>query len=114
MTIEFCIQKSIERRTRLVDAGPAFAAAIAGLRQRSTPYHLAHGLLDYAVYLAARGEVTPASLRKALYFAASLGSFCVEGIGPSRLLEIGRSDLGARIAAFARLVDHGGELALPA
>ena len=63
-------------------------------------------------YLAARGEVTPTSLRKALYFAASLGSFCVEGIGPSRLLEIGRSDLAARIASFARLVDHGGELSL--
>ena len=65
-------------------------------------------------YLAARGEVTPSSLRKALYFAASLGSFCVEGIGPSRLLAIGRSDLAARIASFARLVDHGGELSLPA
>jgi len=64
-------------------------------------------------YLAARGEVTPSSLRKALYFAASLGSFCVEGIGPSRLLGIGRSDLAARIASFARLVDHGGELSLP-
>ena len=25
--------------------------AIAGLRQQSTPYHLAHGLLDYAGYL---------------------------------------------------------------
>jgi sugar/nucleoside kinase (ribokinase family) len=65
-------------------------------------------------YLAARGEITPSSLRKALYFAASLGSFCVEGIGPSRLLGIGRSDLAARIASFARLVDHGGELSLPA
>jgi hypothetical protein len=37
-------------------AGPAFAAAIAGLRQHSTPYHLAHGLLDHAEYLAARGD----------------------------------------------------------
>jgi hypothetical protein len=26
------------------DAGPVFAAAISGLRQLSTPYHLAHGL----------------------------------------------------------------------
>jgi hypothetical protein len=32
-------------------AGPAFAAAIAGLRQHSTPYHLAHGLLDHAAHL---------------------------------------------------------------
>jgi sugar/nucleoside kinase (ribokinase family) len=70
----------------------------------------AGGLLGY---LAARGEVTPGSLRKALYFASSLGSFCVEGIGPSRLLSLTRSELAARISAFARLVDHGGELALP-
>ena len=34
-------------------AGPAFATAIAHLRERSTPYHLAHGLLDHAQYLAA-------------------------------------------------------------
>ena len=33
------------------DAGAAFTAAIAGLRQHSTPYHLAHGLLDHAAHL---------------------------------------------------------------
>jgi hypothetical protein len=33
-------------------AGLAFAAAIAGLRQHSTPYHLARGLLDYAEHLS--------------------------------------------------------------
>ena len=38
------------------NAGPAFAAAITGLRQYSTPYHLAHGLLDHAAHLAARGD----------------------------------------------------------
>ena len=35
---------------------PAFAAAIVGLRQHSTPYHLAHGLLDHAAHLTARGN----------------------------------------------------------
>jgi tetratricopeptide (TPR) repeat protein len=44
-------------RTRLAanDSDPAattiFAAAISGLRELSTPYHLAHGLLDYAQHL---------------------------------------------------------------
>ena len=38
-------------RDRDPDAGPAFAAAIAGLRQHSTPFHLAHGLLDHAEHL---------------------------------------------------------------
>jgi hypothetical protein len=38
------------------DADPAFAAAITGLRQHSTPYHLAHGLLDHAAHLATHGN----------------------------------------------------------
>jgi len=70
----------------------------------------AGGLLGY---LAARGEVTPATMRQALFFAAAMGSFCVEGIGPARLQAIGRPELAARIASFARLVDRGGELVLP-
>jgi hypothetical protein len=37
-------------------AGAAFAAAITGLRQHSTPYHLAHGLLDHAQYLSHLGD----------------------------------------------------------
>jgi len=64
-------------------------------------------------YLAASRDRSPSSLRRGLFFAAALGSFCVEGIGPARLLAIGRSELSARIASFARLVDHGGSLALP-
>lgn len=64
-------------------------------------------------YLALVGEPSPAALRKAMFFASALGSFCVEAVGPSRLLSIGRPDLAARIAAFARLVDFGGELSLP-
>jgi tetratricopeptide (TPR) repeat protein len=37
-------------------AGAAFASAIASLRQQSTPYHLAHGLLDHAEHLLGRGD----------------------------------------------------------
>src|ERR1019366_1164102 len=66
----------------------------------------AGGLLGY---LSADGEVSPGSLRKALFFAAAMGSFCVEGIGPSRLLAIGRAELAGRIASFARLGDYGGD-----
>jgi len=51
-------------RARLAsdDSGDAagFAAAITGLRQLSTPYHLAHGLLDHAVVLTRRGEAEAA------------------------------------------------------
>ncbi|MGH3203628.1 MAG: AAA family ATPase [Streptosporangiaceae bacterium] len=37
-------------------ASAAFAAAVLGLRERGTPYHLAHGLLDQAEYLLRRGD----------------------------------------------------------
>ena len=37
-------------------AAAAFAAAIASLRERSTPYHLAHGLLDHAHYHLQQGD----------------------------------------------------------
>jgi class 3 adenylate cyclase/tetratricopeptide (TPR) repeat protein len=48
-------------RLTTIDAGPdtasaAFTAAITALRQQSTPYHLAHGLLDYAQHLTRLGE----------------------------------------------------------
>jgi class 3 adenylate cyclase/tetratricopeptide (TPR) repeat protein len=37
-------------------AGPALGAAINSLRELSTPYHLAHGLLDHAEYLMRQGD----------------------------------------------------------
>jgi class 3 adenylate cyclase/predicted ATPase len=47
-------------RLTAADAGPdtraAFTAAIAGLRQHSTPYNLAHGLLDHAEHLLRLGD----------------------------------------------------------
>jgi sugar/nucleoside kinase (ribokinase family) len=71
----------------------------------------AGGLMGYLA--SARCEVSETLLRRAMIFAAALGSFCVEGIGPARLLALGRSDLAARISSFARLIDYGGELSLP-
>ena len=44
------------------DAAVAFTAAIAGLRERGTPYHLAHGLLDHAQYLLSHGDADAAAL----------------------------------------------------
>jgi class 3 adenylate cyclase/predicted ATPase len=37
-------------------AAASFTAAITGLREQSTPYHLAHGLLDHAEYLLRAGD----------------------------------------------------------
>jgi class 3 adenylate cyclase/predicted ATPase len=47
-------------RARLAEAN--LAAAIDGLRERSTPYHLAHGLLDHAGYLIRHADPVAASL----------------------------------------------------
>jgi class 3 adenylate cyclase len=56
------------------DVGAAFAAAIAGLRQHSSPYHLAHGLLDYAEYLlrVADGETARQAIGEARDIAGRL------------------------------------------
>jgi hypothetical protein len=41
-------------------AAASFAAAIASQRELSTPYHLAHGLLDHAQYLTQLGDAEAA------------------------------------------------------
>jgi sugar/nucleoside kinase (ribokinase family) len=63
-------------------------------------------------YIARVGDADPHTLRRAIYFGSALGSFCVEGIGPKRLLDVGPKDLAARMAAFTALVETGGPVAL--
>ena len=53
------------------DAAVAFAAAISSLREQSTPYHLAHGLLDHAAYLLRTDEDEAAAA--AISEAADIG-----------------------------------------
>jgi methyl coenzyme M reductase subunit C-like uncharacterized protein (methanogenesis marker protein 7) len=43
-------------------ATSAFEAAVTSLREQSTPYHLAHGLLDHAEYLTRHGDADTAAL----------------------------------------------------
>jgi hypothetical protein len=52
-----------------------FTAAIAGLRQHSTPYYLAHGLLDHAQHLLRTGddETARAEIGEAAGIAERLG-----------------------------------------
>jgi class 3 adenylate cyclase len=56
------------------DAGAAFTAAVSGLRELSTPYHLAHGLLDYAHYLKQKSgaEAAEAAVEEARSIADGL------------------------------------------
>jgi class 3 adenylate cyclase/tetratricopeptide (TPR) repeat protein len=57
-------------------AAQQFPRAIAALRERSSPYHLGEGLLDYAEYLAAIGQAasSAALIDEAQQIAARLGS----------------------------------------
>jgi class 3 adenylate cyclase/tetratricopeptide (TPR) repeat protein len=41
-------------------AAASFAAAVSGLREHGSPYHLAHGLLDHAHYLTRLGDTEAA------------------------------------------------------
>jgi len=66
-------------RLTTAEAGPAtgaaFTAAIAGLRQHSTPYHLAHGLHDHAEHLLRTGddEAAEEAIAEARDIAGRLG-----------------------------------------
>jgi sugar/nucleoside kinase (ribokinase family) len=64
-------------------------------------------------YIARVGEVDHQTIRRAIYFGSALGSFCVEGIGPKRLLDVGARDLAKRMDAFTKLVETGGPVTLP-
>ena len=57
------------------DAADQFAAAVEALRSLSTPYHLAHGLLDHAKFLAATGDSSAAAqlIAEARSIATGLG-----------------------------------------
>ena len=56
-------------------AATAFAAAVSGLRELSTPYHLAHGLLDHATHLLRTGDdqAAGAAIGEAVGIAGRLG-----------------------------------------
>ena len=67
-----------------------FDAALKALRALGFPFHLAVGLLDYAEYLAARGDP-----RSAEQFAAEAGSIA-RRLGANALLERAARLAGAR------------------
>ncbi len=64
-------------------------------------------------YLTRVGTLEHPAMRRAIYFGSALGSFCVEGIGPRRLLDVTQGDLRKRMAEFMTLVETGGPVGLP-
>jgi sugar/nucleoside kinase (ribokinase family) len=61
-------------------------------------------------YIARHDDTGTHAIRRAMFFASALGSFCVEDIGARRLQAIKGRDLSKRIDQFRQLVDYGGEL----
>lgn len=61
-------------------------------------------------YLAATNDLSEASMRRAVVMGSAMGSFAVEKFSNTRLLEISRSDIDARVSEFRRLVSFDEEL----
>ena len=95
------------------DAGAFFAPAYP-LEEVVDPTgagdSFAGGLLGYITRV---GTLEHPVMRRAMYFGSALGSFCVEGIGPRRLLAVTRADLKKRMSEFMTLVETGGPVGLP-
>lgn len=58
-------------------------------------------------YVAREGDLERNTLRKALMMAATVASFCVEGIGTARLSEVGRDQVAERLESLRTLVHFG-------
>jgi len=61
-------------------------------------------------YLARTGDLSDASLRRAVIHGSAMGSFVVEGFSITRLMEITRADIDARVADFHKLVSFDAKL----
>ncbi len=55
-------------------------------------------------YLARTGDLSEASMRRAVIHGSAMGSFVVEGFSITRLMEITRADISRRVAEFHELV----------
>jgi sugar/nucleoside kinase (ribokinase family) len=61
-------------------------------------------------YLARTGDLSEAALRRAVIYGSAMGSFAVEKFSITRLLEITRPDVDARVREFRQLVAFEEEL----
>jgi sugar/nucleoside kinase (ribokinase family) len=61
-------------------------------------------------YLAATGDLSEHSMRRAVVVGSAMGSFAVEKFSNARLLEITRDDIDRRVHEFRQLVAFDAEL----
>jgi sugar/nucleoside kinase (ribokinase family) len=62
-------------------------------------------------YMARTGDLTEGGMRRAVIYGSAMGSFAVEKFSVTRLLEIERKDIDARVREFRQLVTFEEELA---
>ena len=102
------IVKRGEYGALLFDEDGAFFAPAYPLEEVVDPTgagdSFAGGLLGY---LAKSGELTPLSMRRAIMVASASASYCVEGVGTSRLATLTEADVGKRLEAFHALTHFG-------
>lgn len=55
-------------------------------------------------WLARTGDLSEANMRRAVILGSAMGSFVVEGFSITRLLEVTRADIDARVSDFHQLV----------
>lgn len=60
-------------------------------------------------YIAGRGDASHETLRRAVIFGSAMASFCVEGVSTTRLQDVTRPEIDARIARFKGLVHFAGD-----
>jgi hypothetical protein len=82
--------------------GDELAAAVASQREQSTPYHLAHGLLDHAAELARRGEAEAAAQAAAEATAIAVQLRCQPLLDRAAEVKPGEADLTAAAGARPR------------
>lgn len=88
----------------LFDGGEVFSAPAYPIEDVVDPTGagdtFAGGLLGY---LAKQGTVTHAGLRNAVIYGSVLASYCVEGMGVTRLAEVNEQQIRSRYSQFMRL-----------
>jgi len=56
-------------------------------------------------YVASQDSTDAETMRSAVIHGSALASFCVEGVGPARLLELSKDQVEERVNEFRKLVD---------
>ena len=71
----------------------------------------AGGFLGYLAHVDSQGgPIDRVAMRRAIVAGSAMASFCVEAVGPARLLTLSGKDMRARLTAFKHLIQVEHEL----